>query len=494
MMNRHRHVKGFSLLELLLATAVFFSLLIAVFMLLQTYAERELARATNKYMVSVADATREILDNIDNFNALYLAAVANGGGYQLIADSSAPAQDNIAKTFTVGSTTIQASRLLNAQFRATSPLRAPVRIMLRVADNMASSTDTPALDVLIVTATPRPDGLVRRAASEAGANGGYIRTYSDKASADVVSAYGSWHVKPSAGLQSTAWYQNELKGSLSSFTDGSYLVYYMYSNIEDVGGDYLYRVKDVDPALHRNTMYGDFNIGGNDVYGGDDINVGNDTSAHPFVTGDATVPDECEGGVMCVNGTAILKGSGSIAGTMTTQGSALIADSSSVKSLRIQNGLDAAQKDAYGAQSMFVIDGNGQTSPSVQDEIDVGTNAKFVDGATVNAGNLATIQGTTVTMPDGGVLNARDVLNTRRVSGTTIDAKSMVVNDVLKSGIVSGGNVNVASGRAGVIDIRESQNMTYGSAAAPRKVSVPKLNVGTMNISNFGTCTTGCQQ
>jgi hypothetical protein len=99
-----------------------------------------------------------------------------------------------------------------------------------------------------------------------------------------------------------------------------------------------------------------------------------------------------------------------------------------------------------------------------------------------------------MTMPDGGVLNARNILNTRRVSGTTVNARAFTVNDQLKSGIVNGGDVNIVAGRAGVIDVRESRDMIYGASGVDRTVTAPKLNIGTMNIANFGTCTNGCGQ
>lgn len=494
MMRGQKHNAGFSLLELLLSMGVFFAMMMAIFMLLQTYAERELARSANKYMASVADATRDMLSNVDNFNALYAAAVAAGGGYQLIADASAPAQDNIAKDFQVGGIWIQGSRTLNARFGSNSPLRSPVRILLRVADDPSISTDIPAFDMMVVTSTPRPDSVVRRAASEGGASGGYIRTYSSKSDAEVVNSFGSWKFALGSGLQSTTWYSTELRSSLNSQIDGSYLAYYKYVNLEDVGGDYLYRVKDFDPTLKRNTMYGDFNIGGNDIYGGDNINIGNSGSAKPFTTSDADpgVPADCKDNVLCVNGTGIVKGSGTIGGMLTTEGSALIADSAGVRNMRLQNGLSDTQKSDYGAQSMFVVDGNGNDGGGNQDEIDVTHNAKFVDGATVNAGNLKDTTGVTLTMPDGGIYNTKTITNTRRVSGTTVNAKDFVVNDQLKAGIVQGGDVTAVQGRSGVIDIRQSRDLIYGAAGTNRTITAPKISIGEMNISTFGNCVQGC--
>jgi len=493
MMKTRAASSGFSLLELLLSVGVFTAIMLAVFNLLQTYAERELARSTTKYMTTVAEAMDQILDNIDNFNALYNAAIATGGGYQLIADSAAPAGDNIAKTFTIGGTTIQASRLLNRQFRMVSPIRSEVRILLRVADDETSTADTPALDVIIITATPRPDPIVRRAASDSSYAGGVIRTYGSKSTAEIVHSFGSWRIRPSQGLQATPWYTNELQGSLDSFTDGSYLAYYTYANIENKAGDYLYRVPDPDTInRRRNTMYGAFNLGGNDVIGIDDMNIGNATPV-PFVNGEANVPDDCENSVLCVNGTAVLKGSGSVAGTMTTNGSALISDSLSAQTMRVQNGLDDDQRQDFGAQSLFVVDGNGNDGGGAQDTVHVTGDAVFEDGGTVSQGNLVSTVGTTVTMPDGGELQTHTITDTNRISANNIQGGTLTVDDQLRAGVISGGNVAV-TGRTGVIDINDSTNFQFGTAAVPRSIPAYKVNVQDLSISNFGACTVGCGQ
>lgn len=492
-MTRKHATSGFSLLELLLSVAVFTSLMLAVFNLLQTYAERELARATTKYMTTVAQAMDQILSNIDNFNALYQAAIDTGGGYQLIADSAAPAADNIAKTFVVNGTTIQASRLLNRQFRMSSPLRSEVRILLRVADDPTVTTDTPALDVLIATARPRPDAIVRRAASDASYAGGVIRTYNTKADAEVVHSFGSWRFKPAEGLQATNWFNSELRSSLNSEIDGSYLVYYTYANVENKAGDYLYRVPDPDPALRRNTMYGAFNLGGNDIVGIDDMNIGNDGTARAFAMGQAGVPDDCDDTVLCVNGTGILKGSGTVGGTMVTHGSALVADSLSAQTMRVQNGLDASDKETYGAQNLFVVDGNGNDGGGSQDTVHVTGDATFMDGATVLNGNLETTTGVTYSMPEGGETRVNTITNTRRISASDIQGGNLAVDHQLRSGIVSGGSVNI-TGRTGAIDVTDSSNFQYGSAGTPRTLSAPKINVQSLSVSNFGACTQGCGQ
>jgi len=490
MVRNNTTQKGFSLLELLLAIGLFVMVLLAVFNILQSFAERELARSTNKYMTTVADATRQILSNISSFNALYDAARATGGGYQLIADSTAGAANNIASPtgrFVIGTTTIQASRLLNSQFTQTSPLRSQIRILLRIADDPLTEADTRALEVLVVTRTPRPDGLVRLAASEAGPAGGWIRTYTGKNTARMQNSFGSWNVNPSNGLQATNWYINDLQANLVSGTDGSYLVNYSYVNREDKISDYLYRREDTDNAGRRNTMNGPLNLGGNDIIGADDVNVGNGVAV-PFVTADA-VSDNCAGDVVCVNGTGIIKGSSTIGGTMVVEGSALVANSMNAQTMRVQNGLTAAQRNTYGAQGLMVVDGTNGT----QDTVQVGGNATFNDGVTSGTGNLGNITAATTTIADGGTFVTNTITNTRRITSTTTSAGFLSVDNQLKAGIVSSGNINV-TGRTGTIDIRNSNNLIYGTNAAPRTLVAPKINVNNLSIGQFGYCGTGCGQ
>lgn len=493
MMKRNSQ-KGFSLLELILTVGIFMMLMIAVFNLLQTFAERELARSTHKYMSTVAQAMDQILDNVDNFNALYNAARGTGGGYQLIADSTAPAPDNITKNFQVGGVWIQASRLLNSQFRQLSPLRSQVRILLRISDNPATEADTRALEVFVVTATPRPDGVVRLVANTAGAAGGFIRTYGVKNTAVIQSAYNSWNVTPSAGLQATPWYTNELLPSLNSDTQGSYVVHYAYHNLEDKTGDYLYRVADTDnvgvPAKNRNTMHGPINVGGNDIIGADDVNIGSNGFGQNLVgsVGGAVHPD-CTGNVLCVNGTGVIKGGANVASNLTVNGNATIADSMNAQTMRVQNGLSATDRTTYGAQGLFVVDGTGNQ----QDNIIVQNNANFMDGLTSDSGVIAGLtDSTTVALPDGAVYNTGTISNTRRITSTTISTNSLSVDHQLRAGEVTGGNVSVTSGRTAAIDITGSDNLIYGTAATPKTLIAPRVNVRRMQVDSFGACDSGC--
>lgn len=487
-----RHARGFSLLELLLTVAIFAMLMIAVFNLLQTFAERELARSTHKYMSTVAKAMDQILDNVDNFNALYDAAVATGGGYQLIADTTAPAPDNITKNFQVSGVWIQASRLLNSQFRELSPLRSQVRILLRVADNTADPNDTPALEVFVVTATPRPDGVVRLAANAAGPAGGYIRTYNAKNAAVMTHAYGSWRVTPSIGLQATPWYTNELVNLLNSDIQGSYLVHYAYHNLEDKTGDYLYRVEDVDnpanPQRNRNTMHGPLNAGGNDIIGADDVNVGNGGVGRAFTTGTTGISDDCAGSVMCVNGTSVVKGAAYVGGNMTVSGNATISDNMNAQAMRVQNALSSTDRTNYGAQNLFVVDGTGNQ----QDTIVVQNNATLLDGLTADSGTIAgQTDATTVTVPDGGDYVTGTISNTRRITSSTISTNSLRVDHQLRAGVVNNGNVSV-TGTTAVIDVTDSDNLVYGGAANPKTLIAPRINLSRMQVNSFGACDSGC--
>lgn len=487
--------KGFSLMELLLALGIFASVMMGVLALLQTYTERELARATNRYMMAVLGATKAMLQDPINFNALYEATAATGGGYQLIADEAAAASDNILKDFVVtsvatGPVTIQASRLLNSRFTQNSPIRAQVRILLRISDTPPpNETDVRAMEIFVVTRAPRPDSIVQKAANEGGYNGGYIRTYANKAAALMDNSFNGWRMQMDANsrLTATNWYTGDLQNTLNSNTDGSYLVYYDYVNLQDIASDYLYRVEDPSVSKELNTMYGPMNLGGNDIIGADDVYIGNGAITNTFANADPN--DICNGGVLCVDGIGIVKGSASAGGNMTVSGSALVADSGNFNAMRIQNGLTSdADRQAYGAQGLFVVDGDEDGGGGgTTDTVTVGGVATFEDGMTVNQGNLGNITATDMAIPENGILQAQRITNARKISATAINANSLTTIGQLKSGIVTGGNVDV-TGRAGVIDISAMNNMQLGTAATPQNLTVPRLRVNKLLVNNFGAC------
>ncbi|MBU6235119.1 MAG: prepilin-type N-terminal cleavage/methylation domain-containing protein [Alphaproteobacteria bacterium] len=496
MMTRRRQNYGFSLMELLLAVGIFAMLMLAIFELMQDFGKREQARATYKYTKTVADAMDQILADPEYFNALYDATVATGGGYQLVADSSAPAANNITKNFTVSGVMIQATRLLSGQFRPTSPIRSQIRILLKVADNPLINTDTRALEVVIVTATPRPDDVVQKAASYSGPHGGWIRTYGAKAAAVMRSAFSSWSITPSNGLQATNWYSADLRATLNSNTQGSYYLYYSYYNLADKTGDYLYRHEDLDTAGQLNTMYGTLNLGGNDIIGADNVTING--AAIACTTDDDIRPVGQGGtneltGTLCVNGTGVVKGAAYVAQNMTVYGSATIADAMTAGNMRIQNALTTGtgnQRERYGAQALYVVDGTSGN----QDTINVTNNAMFVDGTTAGTGAATTITGTTVNIPDGGTLTTGTITNTRRVTSTTVSTRNLVVDHQLKTGIVRGGNVTAPTSKMAVIDITSADNLVYGTAAIPKTVVAPKVTISNMSVDNFGSCDSGCGQ
>lgn len=479
--------KGFSLLELLLSVTIFAGLLMAVFNMMQYFSQRELARATNKYMTVVADATSQILNNVDNFNTLYAAAVANGGVYTLTADTaaSAPAQDNIAKTFQIGSVTIQRSRLFNQSFRgANSPLRTPISILLRVANDPAGKK---GFDILVVTDNPRNDTIVRMAASMAGEAGGIVREYPNKSAASITHSYGSWDI-PLSTLSTSAWY-GSLPSPLDANNDGSFLVYYRYANLEDKTGDYLYRTPQTDAGL--NTMYGSFNIGGNDIVGADDLTIGDHANSSDFSASDPVpAPTDCLNSKLCVNGTAALKGSGTIGGNMITHGSALVADSMNAREVKIHNGLASdALRQEYRAENLMVVDGED----NVNDTIEIGNTAHFVDGGTVQNATFQSISNVNATLPEGGVINAGTLTNNRRITSSSISVNQLSVDDQLKAGKVLSGPATV-TGRTGTIDITNATDLQYGSDANPRVITTPVMHARSLKVDSFGTCTSGCGQ
>ncbi|MCB1538706.1 MAG: prepilin-type N-terminal cleavage/methylation domain-containing protein [Alphaproteobacteria bacterium] len=494
---------GFSLLELLLSVVVFFVLLLAIFDLLQNYTAKEQGRAAAAYMANIADAMGQILSDTDNFNILYDAAIATGGGYELTVDSNPGTANNIAApSFKVGAKYVQGARTLNGKIIALSPLMTRVSILLRVTSGPPNPR---AMEVLIATRTPRPDKIIERAAIESGPAGGIIRSYADKATAVASSVFSSWSVTPSTGLQQTNWYLNDINATLDSTTQGSYLVYYRYYNMQDLAGDYLYRADGVDGATtnyERNTMHAALNMGNNNIAGADNVNIGNGTGKAFVAAADGTNA-LCDGSVLCVNGTTSLKGAGVVAGNMNTTGSGFVADSMLASNMRVQNGLTSAQRNDYNAQSLFVVDGGpGNNGGGAFDRVTVGNVGTFTDGSTVQDGTLTHTIATDVAMPSGGVLEA-DTLDARRISAQSATTNTFYAADQLKAGIIKNGDVNTASGRAAIIDIHDSGNLVYGGSIS-RTLNAPNITItptpstapgaaGTgLTTSTFGACNSGC--
>lgn len=494
--------KGFSMLEMLLALAVFVVLMTSIVGVMRNYSEREIARSTTNYMSSVMEAMVDILNTPASFMALYHAASNNAGGYQMVADANVndPArnilQDMLINAGPMGNIRIPRTSHLNENFRHFVPVRSTAAILLRVAN--APGTP-PALDVLVVTRTPRPFDLVQKTANEAGFMGGYIPNYSNKAAAVIRNGFNSWSITPSSGLSSTSWFINDLPATLNIQRDGSFAAFYHYANYAAITSDYLFRTRDPNPGLELNTMFTPLNLNGHNVLGADDVDI----NGAPFAAGEG-YGDECEGSVLCVNGTTIVKGSAMANGIMTVSGNALVEDSLRTVNARIENALmDDTARLNYAAQGHLVV-GRGSTgggsavcngSALAGNRVCVETNALFEDGTVVDAGQMENIQALEVNLPGGAELHTGTIGDAWHISASTVHAARMVSQGPVNAGVVGGGAASFTSSNpaatTGTIEINNMQgNLQIGGAGAgnARRLQVQRLQVNTLSISEFGAC------
>lgn len=495
--DTRRQSRGFSLLEVILALGVFVVMMTGIVAIMRDFTEREVARSTAAYMTNIMTAMTDILSNPTNFLTLYHASVEAGGAYELIVDGSAgaPTADNIMREMSLmttgmgGTVVIAPTSRLNPNFTDVSPLRSRVRILLRPANPAGTA---PALEVLVVTRDPRPYSVIQKAASAGHMAGGFIDSYAGKGNARIRNAFAGWELNISSGIGVTNWYTNDLPENLDARLDGSFLAYYSFFSYSTVTSDYLFRVLDPHPSRELNTMYVPLNMNGNNVLGVDDLNIGNDSMGTPFVAAGGFDP-LCDGTRLCVNGTAIVKGSAVVGSNMTVRGNAMIGDSATVNALRIENAMSDTERLAYGAQGHLMVDSS--SSGSTNDIVTVRTTALFEDGAVVQAGNMGDVYTIGLTMPPGGTYTTGTGL-AHRISGSAISANQFHAEGPVRAGAVTGGNTRITAtnpaARTGVIDVNNMTHMQIGETATPTTAvapaQVPRLNVQRLSISRFGAC------
>jgi|GEM_PF-2798187 len=506
--------RGFTLLELMLSMVLFGSIMMGIVSLMQTYSEREHARTMNRYMMSVMTAVKTMLSEPTVFHAFYEATLDNegtGGGYEMAVTDMLAVQAITYNNGTLKTLNVQPSRKLDANFKATSPLRSDVRVLLRIADNPANEDDERALEIFVVTSRPVDTNIAQKAANEGGMNGGYIghitagnfqAGYGSVANAYMFGAYRNWRqrLNNTSRLQATAWYGGLLTSISNATTQGTYLAYYDYLNRADITSDYLYRTPDPDTSTYAlNTMYGPLNMGGNDIIGADDVEIGGtDLSA-----ADAdNLGSECQDKVLCVQGSVIVKGAASITGAdrrVTVNGSALVADSSRVGAMEVRNAMDSDDtagklRDKLGAKGLFIADGD----KSNNDAITVDGDGIFNQGVTATSGKMTKITTKSLAM-SGGVLTAHGLAaESATVSATTINADSMSTSagQTLNVGTLKNTDVTVVDGKAGITFIKKVGEFRYGEntdSTTKRTITVPIVQVKKLNIDEFKTCEDGCQ-
>jgi hypothetical protein len=534
----NQNTKGISLLEMLLALGTITGLMIAMMNILADFAQRDMARAQAKYMATIGNAAKEILRNPDYFEALYAAAFVNDGGFEMAAENGPDrtTDNNIAIGFTLPAittgpypmpaVTIQKSSMLNDNIKRLSPLGSQLRILLRITDDMTDTddkNDPRGLEIIVAPNARYDNKMTMRIAYYLGPAGGWINGFVDgnfaipnppqyksqTNEAKPMSVLGLWSFRilgsgTDGSLRNTRWY--DLDGDPNTTTGGfndknkngakgtSFVIHYNYMTLEDTVGDYLYRRRDAtDTTGRKNTMYGNLNIGGNNIIGADDVIVGETNKPFNATNGPAAL---CDGNVVCLRDSAVVKGSAYVGGTMTVNGDVQVADRANIQVINLRNAMNDANKTTYEANNNFIVNSTGATNDTIevvnrvdiQDGMDVGT-ATFSErvrsnvlrvnnGGTVTTGSIGQELGNLTTTPK---------LNRMRVTGAAtvnnFEAMSTLATGGLSADRVRGGGATTAT---------FSSDVETGTLAVGGTLTTDVSDIDDMSISNFGTCTTGC--
>jgi hypothetical protein len=521
------HTKGISLLEMLLALGTITGLMIAMMNILADFAQRDMARAQAKYMATIANATKEILRNPDYFEALYAAAFANDGGFELVAENGAGAatSNNIATGFilpeiTAGlypmsEATIQKSSMLNNNIQRLSPLGSQVRILLRISDDMSITTDPKGLEIIVVPNARYDNKMTMRVADYLGPAGGWINGYIDGDMTETTyttstinqalakSIYGLWSfgvmgTGNDGSLENTPWFDPAPPAQGFVGRDGardtSYVIHYNYMTLEDTVGDYLYRRRDAaDTTGRKNTMYGNLNIGGNNIIGADDVIVGETNKPFDATNGPAAL---CDGNVVCLRDGAVVKGSAYVGGNMIVNGDVQVADRANIQTINLTNAMTDADKDAYEANNNFIVNSTGATDDTI--EVVNGTNIE--DGMDVGAATFADrVRANVVRVNDGGTFTAGslgqelgNVTTTPKLRRMTTAGATTVNNFEAMSTLATGG-LNADSVRGGVGSTATfSSDIQTGTLSVSGTLTTDESDIDDMSINSFGDCAIGC--
>lgn len=437
MMN-HKNKNGFTLLETLLTVFVLTAVYFVIFGLLDDYKEKKLANSTTQYINTIATALNFTLSDPEVFQKIYneadlqandileitLTDIANGG-------------------YTSDAVPIPPSDIITASFANNTPYKTGIFIMFRIGDDVLNANDSQAIQIIITSDDLIDSKRIREVASQLKNKGGF---FTDP-TGNIRSAYASWAITP-ASLTGTNWATTNTATPPNDET--GYLFYYDHVSYDVIAGDYLYRV-NVPGSPELNAVYGDFNMGGNNILGADDLNANNmiveervTSNANMNVTGTTTMTQSnlIAGSTFAASNNAIIRGvSGGISGNFITAGELRTG------SMQTRNSLNA---------------GTGRFDISVTALGDLNTNNVTAQTITSETANISTIFGTS--------------------TGTNIST-----DNKFRAQDLNAATIQINSGNAGLIDstVTDSYNITG-------TLSSPGVNIQDLNVGTFGECDQGC--
>ena len=438
MMMKNRNLqnnKGFSLVEMLLTVMLITGLLTAIFNVLEEYAEKELATSTAQYMETVALGVQDILDNPLHFQEVYALADAAP------ADTLELSINEIVDGF--GG--IPASTRLNDGIRNQTPMGSPITIMVKIADNPASTNDTEALEIIVATTERLLDERVRRAATIAGPYGGTLRAEGEP----IRSAFASWSVNP-LDLAGTIW-GDSVVANPPSVDNGAYLVHYRFASFADVVGDYMFRVRVSDrPELNR--MYANLNMGTHNIMGTDNLDLS---------------------GNLNLDGRALVNGAMQVSGNTTIR----------------QGDISAGRR--FSTNNMIVQGvGGGSTGQLIVDDMITmqGLNLSGqLNSVTANFRRNVTTSGqisSDLVQLQNGIASA-GTINATALQGAP--GLNVNVAGQMNGSIVPVQNLTVQSGHTGVIDM-----VAHGDVRTVGRLQSQNIGFNGLSVQTFGACDEGC--
>lgn len=423
-------------MEMLLTTMVVSGLLVAIFNLLEDYAEERLAKSTAEYMETIALAVEDILADPIHFQTVY--GLANARPSDII--------ELTLNDLTTGFDAIPASTRLNENIRNRTPMGSEIDILLRIADNPAIDTDSQSMEIIVATSEPLMAERARRAATEAGPYGGLLRNDTDP----IRSSFASWTVDV-ASLAGTGW-ASAVAATPAVENDTAYIVHYRHMSFDESAGDYMFRIS-VPGRPELNRMYTNLNMATNNIMGTDDLNLSGDLTldGRAMINGDMNVVGNTrvqEGDVIASNrfigNNVVVNGAGGgVTGNLT------VDDSINTNRLNL-----SGQLNAVTAELRQGLNSSGEITAET---------VSFQSGI-ANAGQI----NATVLQGNGGEpdLNIQGQMN----------ASNFNVNAL-----------TVQNGNVGTLD-----TIVNGDLNISGTMNAGNIGFGNTNISTFGTCDRGC--
>lgn len=445
--NNKQTRSGFSLLETLLTTIVVATIFVIIFNIISDFAENTLARTTANYMNKLSGAVEEILENPENFQNIYAEADANANDVLELTVA------DLSSGFNAGGAFIAPSASINNNIRNNTPLRTGVEIMIRIADDPISNADVRALEIIIATSDRVKDTRVRKAASAAKIYGGSYRE-----AGLAQSAYASWSFNPLVTLNGTAWAATIATNPPDLGGEGTYLMHYKHMNIDDIAGDYLYRVA-IPGSPEFNQIYTNLNMGGNDVLGADNINVTNDLN---------------------IDSKIISKGNASALNMTLTDGN-FTANRRLITSNATINGLGAGTTGNFTVQDRILSSPNPADPVSLT--VDLTQNLSAVDANFTNGMN-ATTSLSVDEIADVDNITTQDMFITQL--DTISDVDLIVTNQLNIQGLDSQ-TLTVNTGDVGTVDASITNGVSVDAG-----INSSRITIDTLEVGDFGVCDNDC--